>query len=431
MDQFLSTYSPRCRVTVRDLATGKARPIGPRLDGDITDDVLTLTTAKAYGRAAGTFQIVLAYRIMPNGQTYANAIIPDDIVSIELDAGDGNGMQMAMLGLVDRPARSFTAVDGIPQRSVKLSGQDLGKLLQRHRIGWDIAGAQVQIPGQGESPVTRIMNSYMRRVPLQVKTPPDLCEVLLTMALDDMSKISPTIRFNDQSADDWILWDDSMAFIRDTTAWDAMKRAEHDPVNTLTTETTGPNSFEVRLEPTPIGNDGKLATAIEHTIQDVDIVMEDVGVCDAERINLLCYWPTIYQLAVSGQVDIVMANPDLTQFDQDSIRQHGYCVKIIQDDFNTPDVKTGLDKNAEQKVAALAIPKAKMFWEWYRRNHELESGTYTVHLSPQIRAGHGLLVKQRSGAAMEYLIEQVTHQCTFAGTPQFITSLQVTRGQKR
>jgi len=55
MDQFLSTYSPRCRVTVRDLATGKARPIGPRLDGDITDDVLTLTTAKAYGRAAGTF----------------------------------------------------------------------------------------------------------------------------------------------------------------------------------------------------------------------------------------------------------------------------------------------------------------------------------------------------------------------------------------
>lgn len=466
MSQYLTTYSPKVRVTVKDLATGEPKTIGPKENGDISDDLVSLATNKAYGRAAGTFQMMLIYRQMPVLGTYAETIFTDDLILIEMDAGAGKGWETVMLGLVDRTSRTFGLEAGKPQRRVKISGLDLGKLLQKSDIGWDVSGGQVQVSrpaadtikmpennilladttppwlqtqyqSQGETGVTKIATSYMRRIMLSTGTAESLCKQLFKLFQETTRGIPSTLfTFKSTTTDDWMIWDPSMQFIRETSAWEAMKRHDHQPWNILTTETIDNQTFEVRLERTPHDDKGKLSLpdALFHAITPTDIISEDVGCCDSERINLLCFWPSLYRYTVSDAVDIVIADPDLTKFNKDSIALHGYCPHTIFDDFIPPSVNLSTADRLSPKLYPLmsknASSRAQIFWNWYSNNHNLSAGTIVIHLSPQIKAGHGLLVQlPDSQEQIEYLVEQVAHQCAFSQTPQFTTTLQVTRGQ--
>lgn len=466
MSQYLTTYAPKVRVTVKELATGNPKTIGPHEDGNISDDLISLATNKAYGRAAGTFQMMLVYRQMPGAGTYAEAIFPDDLLLIEMDAGAGKGWEVVMLGLVDRTSRTFTSEGGIPQRRVKVSGQDLGKLLQKCDIGWDVSGAQAQqtsqpasntikmlennipVPDttlpwmetpyqpQGETGAAKIATSYMRRTILTTGTAESLCRQLFQLFQKTTDGIpSALLTFRSTTTDDWMIWNPATQFIRETNAWDAMKRHDHQPWNMLTTETLDDKTFEVLLEKMPHNQEGKLELADNrmHAISATDIIAEDVGCSDSERINLLCYWPTLYRYSVSDLIDIVLADPDLTKFSQDSIAAHGYCPHTIKDDFVPPSVNVCMEDRYSPQLYPLmgqnAKNRATTYWNWYSNNHNLAGGTVTLHLSPHIKAGHGLLVAQPDGKEqVEYLIEQVAHQCQFH-PPLFTTTVHVTRGQ--
>lgn len=431
-----TSYTPNHRVIVKDIKTGEPLPIGVNGDGDISADVINLTTNKAYGRAAGTFQLILTYREWPGeggyNVTYSDVILPDCILTIELDPGDGSGLQPVMLGLVDRTSRTFNAAGGAPQRNVKVCGQDAGKLLLKSDMGWDVAGVQVQIKGQGETAGTEsVVASYMKRLALQSNTASGMCMELLNMFRATIVDASPTFLWADKTDDDWWVWDADMQYISNTSVWDAMKGKEHAPWNTLTTETISISSFEVRLERTPINGEGRLTTETTHEITDDHIIQEDLGYSDGERINLLCYWPTLYKYSTNDVIDVVLADTNLTNFDEESIKQHGYCRHIIYDNFLPVGGKTAYDVIKNQEPFLDAADRALVFWEWYRRNHEYKSGNVALHGRPDIRCGHGLVVKQAGGAKMEYLIEQVSHQYATWPVPSFVTSLQVTRGQLR
>lgn len=458
MNHFLRTYAPHIRVTIRDLATGKAKPIGPRLDGDLSDDIISLSTNKAYGRASGTWALTLPYRYIPGAGTYADAIFPDDLLLIEVDAGAGAGYEVVMLGLVDRASRVFVGSEILPRRQVRVSGQDLGKLLHRE-ISWDISGAQaqttassdtaeadrslpkpspdapgirVEIPKQGTD-AKHIVQSYMRRQALVASTAPGMCDELLKIFLGDLSGISPKITFTSTTDDSWKVWVPNAQYLSDSTAWEAMARYAHRPYNTLTTETIDKDAFEIRLERTPHDDKGKLTGVTFHEIEEAEIVDCDLGCSDSERVNLLCYWPEIYRSTVSELVEIAMADPSLTKFNRASIETHGYCPDIVRDIFVPQQVRdndqTSLAQEGTDHFTGEAAKRARLFWNWYANNHNLESGTVVVHLSPHIKAGHGLLVNlPGSDQKMEYLIEQVGHNYSVQPATA-LTTLQVTRGQ--
>lgn len=108
MQTYNPTYNPNHRVIFKDLATGNVKY-------DVSADIVSIATNKAYGRAAGTWQIFLTYQLI-DGKRYDELIQPDDLVTIELDAGDGSGLQPVMIGLVEPRQHAGTRRGAVGRR---------------------------------------------------------------------------------------------------------------------------------------------------------------------------------------------------------------------------------------------------------------------------------------------------------------------------
>ena len=435
MPRFAS-YSPRHRVLIKDLKTGDTKY-------DISDDLVSLSTNKAYGRAAGTWQMMLTFRIIKDGKRYHELIQPNDVITIELDAGDGSGMKPVMLGLADRAAAHRTIdAQGRPIRQVKVSGQDMGKLLMNHDIGWDLRKEELvltkQPDDQGGPPKQKTMKDVSRKYDPSLQT--GRAEVMIgnlfnktfDAVLDSAKRYFLTSFKTD---DDWVINEPNMLNLRGVKLWEAMKRAEHAPYNVLTTDTDTdkPDKFWITLEQYPVKDTGKLARsgARLHTIEDAEIIGDDVGVGDGERINFLFYDVNTNQLLVDMQVDVLMVHPDLIAYDENSIKLHGYCQRTFRDSFVPASMVNAMQPTTPAALADSA-KRTKLFWAWFKDNHTYASGTFQIHLRPDIRAGNGLLVRQgATDTYKEYLIEQVAHQYVMWPQPSFVTTLHVTRGQDR
>jgi hypothetical protein len=116
----IRTYTPRARVEIL-LSKHSNEPL------DVSDDLFTLQTSKKYGNAAGGWEITLPHRQIrgKQGLGYYDLISPDDIVTIEMDAGDGQGFELVMLGVVSRVARTLSSDgNGAPRRAIKINGAD-------------------------------------------------------------------------------------------------------------------------------------------------------------------------------------------------------------------------------------------------------------------------------------------------------------------
>lgn len=433
-DKYFTSYTPRVRVKIRDINTGEEKC-------DLTDDLLSISTNKAYGRCTGTWQLMLPHRLDVPGygaSTYLDVIGPDDVITIEMDMGDGEWYPV-MLGLVDRVS---LVRQGGPNavKQVKISGSDMGKLLDKHDISWDILkGTQQESLPKNDSPNTETVSIQSRKLTpeIQVGTPASIILSMLDICLfqdnDSASRwISGVLNTTD---DDWQTYQPQLMNLQGCSMWSAMDRVSHRPYNMLTTDTADSDvmKFAIRLERNPIDKEGMLDDDLIsadrcnlHTIDDTDIINEDLGVSDHERINLLYYCPTIYKQQADMTKDIALMTVQFTAYDPESIKQHGCCLKDIPDPFG----ESVLDTAGSETFAAKATKRKDLFWAWYKDNHTYLSGTIVTHLRPDIRAGHGLLVKiGNTDDYMEYLVEQVSHQCQFAPVPMFTTSLHVTRGQ--
>lgn len=423
MPQYFTTYSPKHRVLIKDRTTSE-------LKLDLSDDLISVSTNKAYGRAAGTWQIMLTYKTVIDNEgysgTYNELIQTDDIITIELDAGGGKGMQMVMLGLVDRVA--LTRQGGlVPQRQVRLAGQDMGKLLQKCDIGWDISGATAREQTQA------YFTSYQRRLALWAGTPGELFEIIGNIFFN-ACPAAWRIHFSVTTEDNWKMLDPATQFAAGTSVWDALQQISHRPWNMVHGETISEDIYELVLEEQPIDSNGYVNRKKPkiRKIHDEEIISDDLGISDAERINLLCYWPSMYRTNVHiGAINIAMSKKELTSYDPISIQEHGYMPKVIEDSFVHPLVKHHLEPDSAELKTVLkdVVARKEAFWGWYSGNHELLSGTIQVHGRPDIKAGERLIIPQEDGDYMEYLIEQVIHQYAVWPAVQFTTTLQVTRGQ--
>ena len=419
---YATTYSPRVRVLIKDLETAQVLY-------DISDDLTSISTNKAYGRCSGTWQLMLAYR--------EYSLVPSQMVTIEKDAGDGAGYLPVMCGMVDRVSRVKQG-GPVPQRAVKVSGRDMGKLLETHDVAFDIIAYNRQIatqePGKVQS-VTAMSRTFNPQITMG--TPAEIINSAFEICLHDMLKTTKRIAFVSDCNDSSKIHQPQLATTQGTSFWQFIKGVEHHPFNVLTTDTTlgDVNAFKVVLEKFPFnGETGRLERPVDqwHTIGETEIITEDLGAGDQERINFTSYQPLIFPQAKIMEYDVMMAHPDLSRLDDGSVRQYGLSVQVFRDPFTPPELEGIHDADQGRKLAALNTAKgmASTLWNWYRNNHTYESGTVTVHLRPDIRVGSGLLIRQPDGTYKEYLIEQVAHQCIFHPQPSFQTTLHLTRGQK-
>lgn len=411
------TYSPKHRVKAWKMTDGSEIC-------DLSNDIISISVNKAYGRAFGTFQITTTFRITEKERKrYDEILKTNDVITIELSAGDGKDMEYVMHGLVDRVARTYKVTErGTPMRAITISGRDFGKILTSVQLGWDISGIQV-LMGYGPE---KIAAAYLPRMMQMCSTPAQMFEWVYGLFLHQLpdSEYTGFISRQVDTDDAWVTYDPTMAGLRGTDAWSAMKRAENPPYNTLTTRIEKDGTFNVILEKTPIDDKGKLTRETFHKISETDIFLEDVGVSDAERTNLLCLWAPAYQMTANGALEIALAYSQTTEIDTDSCNANGIQANIIEPTFG-PGSFWFTKENKPDDIGEIEKRK-KLFWSWYKNNHEYESGTYGIHGRPEIRPGDGLIHTEYD---KQYLIEQVMHNYEVWPEPSFVTTMHVTRGQ--
>jgi hypothetical protein len=382
---------------------------------DISSDVLAIYTTKTYGHAAGGFTILTTFNKRFQGQRYDQLLKPNDVIHIELDGGEGNGLQSRMLGLVDRPSRLRQySQDGKPTYRVKITGLDFGKLLIKHNCIADISPLTGKI---GSEDVIRIAQGVQFS-----GTPATVVRSAFdALFLNQVPWAKPHFVFSaGEDQDDWQTFDYP---ILETTGpiWSAMKSMSNEPFNCLTTETYD-GKFHVVLEKYPFHPDtGKLTREHFHTIEDRDISFEDLGACDNERINYL-YFRAEAVMIFGGSAGAPLQYETAIEHDPKSIPKHGFLPFYPKTNFAPPGYLP--HSNAGPDTLQSVRNRAKAFWNRHRLNHELESGTLKVKGSPSIKAGSGAVLAETN---MEYFVETVADHYEWGQS--YFTNLQVTRGQ--
>lgn len=432
----VTSRRPDHRVTLRRWHNDTLRaPI------DLTPDVLSIQTAKSYGTAAGGW--VLTCAALLDERT---PVAPHDMVRIDLDAGDGRGLQAVMVGLVTRVARVVELdQQGQPRRVIRLTGLDLGKMLHTHNVGADLAMLDKYF---GDEQTERLnLGLLFSGTPVQL-----VRSVLDKFFYAQIPWTSNWILADQLTTDDpWQTVDFSLLTLQSGSLWNVLKELANEPWNVLHTETGSDGKLHVILERQPFDSSGRLVRETFHEVRPEEAKSYDLGVDDSERTN----WHFLKaNLAIfRGDDDglaYLMAKQGLLKYDAQSIERHGFRPSEHSTSY-TPWANHRRLENAEplllgefsNQVSGAAAPdffpeqvsrgpvptdidlvrgRSETLFNWYRRNHAYLNGTLTVKGSPKYRAGEGLVFEGN-----QYLIERVTQNYEWGGT--FSTSFDLTRGQ--
>jgi hypothetical protein len=442
------TFRPDHKVILRRADNNYA-------DEDISNDVVSISTNKAYARAAGGFQLTTTFKPFIADKRYDEVVKPDDIILISLDAGDGTGMLPVMVGLVDRVGRirSYDG-EGRPQFRCRINGMDFGKLLTKHNCIVDVTPLQDTESGNvkgGEG--TEWVFRAQKGLPFSGK-PQELVSGIHSVLFKDqltLPKDYCDVWFPDVAIDQWATYDFP---VLETTGsvWNAMKTLSNEPFNVLTTETYG-DRFYVILEKYPFDDkSGKLTLTTArpaekrsgykvqpgipadpkgrgrmYAIPDQLIVNEDLGIADNERINYLYLKAPNFILFGEGGAGQAMSFIHGIQNDPlEKIKVHGFIPWEVNIPSFAPPVVSAEGPMPNGSEVNEIKARAEILWNRVKNNHTLESGNITVHGMPWFKCGDGALLDND----MEYFVEQVTHsyQINMNGT-SYTTALGLTRGQ--
>jgi hypothetical protein len=392
---------------------------------DLSKDVVSIQTNKQYGRMSGAFHLTVTFARTRDGERYDEILDANDIITIELAAGDGDDLRFVLVGVIDRIAETQNFIhEGIPKRTIIITGQDFGKFLQT-QLGWDYSGVR-KLMNYGTAEQDWFA-AYIARYENSRGSAKQLTEWLFNIFKTQIPDAfyPQYLDLKIDTDDVWVTYDPQMVGLRGTTAWDAMQRLSNRPYNMLTTQTESDGKFYVVLEKNPIGTDGKMDRPTMSIISSKDIVNRNLGFSDHERVNLLCLWPPNYKNIMNRVLEIALAHKECTRFAEVSVKTHGFCPLVIETDYVPLQFILSEDENP--MLLEETIKRRDLFWAWYSMNHTYEAGSLVVHGRPDIVPGAGVVHKE---AQKQYMVEGVMHNYSVAPVPSFMTTLHVTRGQK-
>jgi hypothetical protein len=381
---------------------------------DISADVVSISTSKTYGQVAGGFSLVTTAKLADFWET----VTPNDLVTIDLDAGDGTGLRPVLVGQINRLAEALSLdSSGTPRRSFQISGFDLGKILLQHNASWDIARFDqffgdefikridqgLQVSGTPSQLIRSVVQTYLHLQVPWTKT---------WVALDRV-----------EAADDWQTLDYTVAW-HEGSVWQVLERLSNRPWNVLHTETGEDGKLHVVLERAPFHDEtGRLTRETLHDIPDSHAAAYNLGRDDTERTNWVYFDP---QLSVFGAREasigmLRVVDRGLLSYDEASVHRHGLRGQHVATIF-TPFGTRAYEPSEPDEIQKAAARGAAV-WNWYRRNHLYRNGQLTVKGSPAYRAGDGIVF-----GGDQYLVERVAH--TYVWGQSYQTTLGVTRGQR-
>jgi hypothetical protein len=457
---------PVHRITVRRAATDHTRV------EDISSEVLTIRTVKAFEQPAGTFTLETTFRPSLDGKPLHEALKPNDLVLIELKADYQDRWVPVMIGLVDRASRRLQMVGERAIREGQIVGRDLGKLLITHQvIWWQFATTDPFLRDwqQRLAAITDIAR------PTPFGSPDQIIEEILehlffrkaTLPVRLRGDSNPDVRRNppvrgSAGTDYWRNW---MTFTRlpekdgynhakfspgetvfgwletDAVVWNLITAYADQPWNQVWTDTGDDGKFHIYFRPTPYPShqegrvDWDLVPEYQPPAREA-IIGENLGLSDHDRTNFFFTKLTMHNLFNRQEFAIATIVPETAPIEDDT-DFHGQLPLIKESIYMTdlslatrvPMGEGRAEKDDQSTVPILKMLRLKsgLLRDWFRLNHTYESGTITLIGDPSVRVGQRFFHPRNR---MEYLILGVRQDYSFA-EHRYTTTLNVARGSKR
>lgn len=396
---------------------------------DLSRSVLNIETTKKFGEAAGGFEISL---------TIAEADIidqlqMDDFVEIWLDEGKTTpNLVRHMVGLINSITKNEDFARGRPVRSYTISGWDFGKLLVKSNIGWDLM--LLGITTGGEEFATRL-NAGMT----MTGTAGEVCKTIYNNLFRNQVAVArKNMRFVVETDDNWTTFDQTLP-VKMGSCWEALRNYANLPWNFLGTETayekSSPVPYEVFLEKAPFDEaTGRLIPSKRHKqiiIGDPDIVRSSLRVDDTDRVNWFKYDLRMWLAGFGSENSFttVLGSKYCTQYEPDSVGQHGFCPLEISSNFLPIEMKSHeVDKVKENPDLEFnfLLPRVDALRARFENNHLYRKGSMTVRGRPDIRAGSILIAE-----GYEYFVESVSHSYHVDDQIQYFVNVSLSRGEYR
>jgi hypothetical protein len=391
---------------------------------DISQYIYAVNTSKRLGVAAGGFDLSAVHaEINDSGLPLHRYAKPMDVVLIELRGIEGV-MEPVMVGLIMKPSREVkhNPQTGAFKYACKVVGQDMGRMFMVHDCGWDLMRLDLY-SGDAESIRQARMatqGSFIQYSGTPAENINRALAALFWPPLGDWVK-----KFiSDQAIvckDDWVTWAKSITS-RTGAMWNAMKAFADEPWNVLFTDTNAKGMFEVRLEQAPFDVvTGKLSGIPIDKVSEAVIHGESLGLSDQDMINFASF--EAYAPLFGGDSFALMMTKQIKANDK-LVAEYGFRAFKPQTEY----VPWGDTKGPKPDMSAQIMARTEAIFNWHRRAHEYESGSFEMAGSTSKKIFRGLIIPERN---MQFFVEGVRHVYSNSGSKvSYVTTLDVTRGQE-
>lgn len=429
-------------------------------------DGAAVQTSKSIREPAGGFSISLVDRVVTEGgkvlDTLYALIEPMDMVEIRFcrDPSDPDYVKLGRLplvmrGLVSSVSRSETMSGGRPARSVSISGQDFGKILQLIQIYYlnnSVVGDNIlselaffqKYAGPNSAKIKpakqfvadvldNLINPYMKRITALAKGDPSQSgdgsnAPVVQDIIGDVSIAGVVSPFAAASFHDVSLHQ-MLATLLDVG-----------PFNEMFIEDLE-SGVQLTVRPSPVlsvsGEPIQGVKAKSVSISDEDVVSISLSRTDAGVANY--FWASNTRWAMMSNEDskrLAMQGPksSFILFDYLNSQLEKYGVRKMEvdsslgpDDYANYDAQTKEQKQAQtNSLGAWLVERRRVLSEINKDNVIFEHGTLRVKGNERIRAGMQLYVTRGSAAVSTFYVTKVDH--SFSPFQGFTSTLTVERG---
>jgi hypothetical protein len=440
--------------------------------GDSDTEILQVTTQKDLSSPSGSFTLVLVPRKDANGQTWFDKLDAMDYVEIYFRGINDDASHIAMRGLIDKVTKTENWEGGIPDRTIAVTGRDLGSVFTDHGIYFmpELGGtyAKMALGGVGGGVIiwADLKDKYQ-----PISTVSDAFNIIITYLSEGLK-----LKFGKGQIDlnDLLWYESASTFPEDITTYGNLKTYQGDFWNALAWYADKPfhelilydsDAYaNIILRPArlkdAVGNYHKSVNDLiaqnanvlypdldNFKFSNADVVSNTLEKSHSEVYNYYLTYPSMcilekldlraIELDLAGGDPTKVTNP-FFQMDPNLpayIGKYGFRKYEGGTVFvGSPEVgQTGPNNTRGKKYNDVALKKSirdrirernQMVVAWFLHNEHLLSGQIDIAGTNQPTIG---TYAQNTDDDMEYYIEGVTH--TFVQFRSFRTTLRVTRGQ--
>lgn len=190
----------------------------------------------------------------------------------------------------------------------------------------------------------------------------------------------------------------------------------------------------VYIEKQPFDNStGKLSLEADlfHRIDPADVVKEQIGVNDTDRVSYLYNRVNATMFGEPSNPVLYVRGDNIREASTTDKENFGFLPLYFSTVF-TPLLAEGPPTPSHlQDVGGVSREpiraRTESLWNWFKGNHTYESGIFETLLRPDIRSGEGIIYSLNG---FEYFTEQISHVYSLSTQPFFRTTIHVTRGQR-